>query len=147
MLQLRSSNRSDMSFENYLEFFSMRLKSKLTSVLSVKLKAMLLATSLCWLCIWREFICLLSHVQDFSWMCSLKHYSIRCSYHFNVGNLQTERPERDQTDQRLFAFYKARRVGELRMSTESPLLPPPLWLSSPSVRESSSGHANVNTDR
>lgn len=30
---------------------------------------------------------------------------------------------------------------------ESPLLKPPLRLSSPSVRESSSGHANVNTDR
>lgn len=45
------------------------------------------------------------------------------------------------------ADYKARRVGELRMSTDSDLPPRPLWPSISSARESSSAQENVNTDR
>lgn len=45
------------------------------------------------------------------------------------------------------ADYKARSVGELRMSTDSDLPPKPLWPSNSSARESSSAQENVNTDR
>lgn len=147
-LHLRSSNRSYIYIYIYAlkiiwHFSACVLKSKLPSVPPLKVRAMLLATSLCWLCIWRKFTCLLSQTQDISWMYSLKCYSILWHMLFRIISKSGTRSDRALPSVR----YKARRVGELRMSTDSALPPPPLWLSSPSVRESSSGHANVNTDR
>lgn len=75
------------------------------------------------------------------------HCGIRC----RLFDLRGPAGEQELREIRQIAptsgLYKARRVGELRMSTDSLLPPTPLWPSISSARESSSGQANVNTDR
>lgn len=103
-----------MSLKKYLEFPSMRFKLKTyySSVPHVEVDAMLLATSFCRLCVWRNFIFMLSHTQDISLVYSLKCYS--ALWH-NVGIISNsgtckKTQQRDQTDK--FPLYIIRR-GEL----------------------------------
>lgn len=157
-LQLRSSNRSDIYIFLYIyicELWNLfgifqhafKIKTYFSPFCLIKSHAFSYIT-LSTMYLESLHVCLVTHKtfrECIPW--SITAYcGIRCSYHFNVGSLQTEKPERSNRPLP-FASYKARRVGELRISTQSALFPPPLWLSSPSARESSSGHANVNTDR
>lgn len=81
-----------------------------------------------------SYTCLVTHTHIF-FVCVCSHVS------------QEPRTRRDRPDDSGSEDYKASRVGELRMSTDSDLAPKPLWPSNSSARESSSAQENVKTDR
>lgn len=70
-----------------------------------------------------------------------------CAFVLRSGPPLSQGPEEIGPTPPALQDYKARRVGELRMSTDSDLPPKLLWPSNSSAREFSSAQENVKTDR